>query len=517
MMKAQAGGDANPFAAAREQFESIIQELQGERALGMTHGEVEERLKEEGFELLRRLYQGYLDARRPAAAEEPVVGADGTARTHRREGERKLMTIFGEVTVRRMRYAGRGMSGLIPLDAELNLPQEVHSHGLRRRVAEEATRGSFEDALAAVQGATAASVGKRQAVELTTTAAQDFDAFYATRSVEPRAATGSILVLSVDGKGVVMRPSDLRPATQAAAQRRRHKLKRRLSKGEKRSTKRMATVAAVYTTAPFVRQPTDIVGSLAGTDSASARPKVEHKRVWASLAKPAEAVIAEAFDEAQRRDPHHTKRWVALVDGNAHQISALRRVAASRGVALTIVLDIIHVIEYLWDAAHALFGEADPAAEAWVNERLLRVLAGRASAVAGGMRRSATRRGLAPKDRAPVDKSAAYLINHKSLMTYQNFLADGLPIATGVIEGTCRHLVNDRMDITGARWSLDGAEAVLRLRALKSSSDLDAYWSFHFDREHDRLHKSRFQHNLIPATLPAQVALPEPLPFRRAA
>jgi len=517
MMKAQAGGSANPFAAAREQFERIVGQLQGEQAFDMTHAQVEERLQEEGFELLRRLFQGHLDARRPAEAAGPVVGADGIERTHRREGERKLMTIFGGVTVRRMRYGGRGMTGLIPLDGALNLPQEVHSHGVRRRVAEEAARGSFDEAVAAVRRATAATIGKRQAVDLTGTAAGDFDAFYATRSVDQAAATGSILVISVDGKGVVMRPEGLRPATREAAKSRRHKLKRRLSKGEKRATKRMATVAAVYTTAPFVRLPTDIVRALAGTDTAPVRPKVENKRVWASLAKSAEAVIAQAFDEAQRRDPQHTKRWVALVDGNAHQIRVLRREAAARGVALTIVLDIIHVIEYLWDAAHVFFTEGDPAAEAWVTERLLCVLDGRASAVAGGLRRRATRRGLAPKDRAPVDTSADYLINHKALMTYHTFLAEGLPIATGVIEGTCRHLVSDRKDITGARWGLDGAEAVLRLRALRSSGDFGAYWRFHLDREHQRLHKARFQGGLIPETCPTPLALPEPLPFRRAA
>jgi len=500
-MKAQDAVPANPFASAREQFERIIRDLESETAFAMTHGDLEEQLRTEGFELLRRLFQGHLDARRPGEVAETVVGADGAARTHRREGERQLMTIFGAVTVGRMRYGGRGIDSVIPLDAALNLPVEQHSHGVRRRVALEAARGSFDDAVSAVRTTTGATVGKRQAEALTAAAAVDFDAFYAARSADESAATGSILVISTDGKGVVMRPEGLRPATRAAARARRHKLKRRLSKGEKRDAKRMATVAAVYTIDPFVRRPTDIVQSLAGTDPGPARPRPEHKRVWASLAKSAEDVIVEAFDEAERRDPRRTRRWVALVDGNKHQIRILRREAAARGIALTIVLDIIHVIEYLWKAAHVFFAEGDSATEDWVTERLRIILHGRPGAMAGGMRRSATRRGLDATDRAPVDDCADYLVDYKDLMHYDAYLTDGLPIASGVIEGTCRHLVNDRMDITGARWGLDGAEAVLRLRALKSSGDLDAYWTFHLDREHERNHRSRFQGGVIPALL----------------
>jgi hypothetical protein len=519
-MKAQVSAPAKalaPFTAAREQFEQIVGDLESDRMFSMTHGDVEEHLRVEGFELLRRLFQGHLDARGPGEAGEAVVGADGVARTHRRQGERQLMTIFGEVTVRRLRYGGREMDCLIPLDAGLNLPVEHHSHGVRRRVAVEAARGSFDDAVAAVCDATAATVGKRQAEGLTAAAVVDFDAFYTTRAVDETAATGSVMVLSADGKGVVMRPEDLRPATRAAARGRRHKLKRRLCRGEKRSTKRMATVATVFTTAPFVRRPVDIIHALGGTDAGPRRPKPEHKRVWASLAKSADEVIHEAFEEAERRDPRHTKRWVALVDGNKHQIRVLRREAAVRGIDLTIVLDIIHVIEYLWKAAHVFFAEGDPAAEAWVTERLLIILHGRPSAVAGGIRRSATRRHLKPEDRAAVDDCADYLVTYKRFMDYKAYLADGLPIATGVIEGACRHLVNDRMDITGARWGLDGAEAVLRLRALKSSGDLDDYWSFHLDREHERRHRSRFKGGAIPAVIPFPSPQPLPAPLKKTA
>jgi len=106
--------------------------------------------------------------------------------------------------------------------------------------------------------------------------------------------------------------------------------------------------------------------------------------------------------------------------------------------------------------------------------------------VAIGLRRAATRAQLRRHQRRPVDKAADYIENNQQRLQYDQALAQGLPIATGVIEGACRHLVKDRMDITGARWGLPRAEAILKLRSLKVSGDLQAYWAFHYRREHAR-------------------------------
>jgi hypothetical protein len=270
---------ANPVASAREQFERIVRDLESETALGMTHGDLVEQFRTQGFESLRRLFQGHLDARGSGEVVETVVGAEGAARTHQRESERQLITIFGEVTVGRMRYGGRGIDSVIPLDGVLNLPVEQHSHGVRRRVALEPTPGSFDDAVCPVRTTTGATVGKRQTEALTAAAAVDFDAFYAAESADESGATESVLVISTDGKGVVMRPEGLRPATREAARVRRHKLERGLSKGEKHDAKRMTSVAGVCTFPPFVRRPSDIVHALAGTDPGPVRPRPEHKRV----------------------------------------------------------------------------------------------------------------------------------------------------------------------------------------------------------------------------------------------
>lgn len=512
-MKAQEPSLSQPFASAMAQFTSMCDHLQGEMARVQTHDQVEEWLHGEGIELMRQLMQGYLHLRSPEEPETVPVGADGIPRTHRRVDSRGLMTIFGDVEVRRSRYSARGAGSLAVLDGALNLPSEKYSLGLRRRFALEAARASYDEAVEAIAANTGARVGKRQAEELAVRSAQDFESFYTAREPQENTFSSGILVISVDGKGIVMRPEALRAETQAAAKARRHKHQHRLSKGEKRSTRRMATVAAVYTIAPFVREPVDIVSHLAGAPEPD-RPKPEHKRVWASVKRQPRAVIAQAFDEAERRDPRHTKRWVALVDGNKHQIRVLRQEAERRGIALTIILDIIHVTERLWDAAHVLHDEGDPKAEAWVSQRLCLILWGRAGAVAGGIRRSATLRGLTAAERKPMDACANYLLTYKSYLAYDQALALGLPIATGVIEGACRYLVKDRMDRTGARWGLHGAEAVLRLRALRASGDFDAYWRFHVECEQERNHRVHYADATVPVLRPTQLLQGNASPLR---
>lgn len=498
---------AEPFGQALAQFAKILTYLSSQEASKMTHSDLERKLAEEGQELLRRLLQEHLDLRSPGEATGPVRDAQGTERSEPpRLHERRLGSVFGPVEIRRLGYGGEGQASLHPLDAELNLPRERYSHELRRRAAEEAAKGSFDEAVESLGRQTGTKVPKRQLEELVDRAAVDFDAFYEQRSTNAEAASDSLMVLSFDGKGVVMHHQDLREETRKAAEKRKHKLNKRLSKGEKRNAKRMATVATVYTIRPWVRRPEQVARSLAPIHEVEAgqRPRPQNKRVWASLRKTPEEVIGQAFEEAQRRDPAHEKIWVALVDGNQTQLKILPQMAEKYGVDLTVVLDLIHVTEYLWKASTAFCEESSPEREEWVGQRLLEILRGHGSRVAGGIRRSATLRGLSIEEREAVDDCCDYLINHAPYLHYDKYLAIGSPIATGVIEGACRHLVKDRMELTGARWRLTGAEAVLRLRALRSSGDFDEYWHFHEAREYERNHAAHYADHEVPATKKAQ-------------
>jgi hypothetical protein len=490
-------GDDDGFDRSRARFEEVVGFLDGEGAAALSHAELEERLGTDGRELLRLLYQDHLDLR--AERERRLVevaDAEGLDRPSVEAGhERTLTTVFGEVTVTRLAYRRRGAPNLHPADAALNLPAERHSHGVRRLAATEAARGSFDDATSAVRSRTGAPVGKRQVEGLTARAATDVAAFYESRP-RPEAAPGEVVVLSVDAKGIVMRPGALRPATQSAAARSTLKLETRLSKGEKRNRKRMAEVGAVYAAVPVPRVATDVLASDDGPGPKP--PTARHKWLTASVVDDAASVVAAVFDEAERRDPAHERAWVALVDGNNHQIDRIRAEATRRGAEVSVVVDLIHVLEYLWRAAWSFFAEGDPAAEAWVHDKALAILEGKASIVAAAIRRKATCLGLQGGERTNADRAANYLLNKAPYLDYPTALAKGWPIATGVIEGACRHLVKDRMDITGARWGLDGAEAVLKLRAVRANGDFDAYWSFHLEQERQRVHEARYANGVVP-------------------
>lgn len=504
---------ADPFAAADQAYATITEFLRSKEACQVKHSELERQLETMGRELMRRLLQAHLELRQPGQAVEPVRDAAGTPLTPTPVHERSLESIFGTVEVVRTGYGAAGTSSLHPLDGALNLPPEKYSLEVRRRVAIEAAKSSFDEGAKTLEAYTGAHVPKRQFEELAIRAAQDFEAFYVKRQAGARADlhTGSILVLTVDGKGVVMRHEDLREATQRAAAARAKTFTARLGSGRRLHAKRMASVAAIYTVEPFVRTPEQILPeSPTLEETGPARPRPEHKRVWASLAQSPEAVIREMFDEAARRDPQRQKRWVALVDGNLPQIDHLQQLAEERNIPLILIVDFLHVAQYVWKAAGAFFPDQQHEQDRWTRAHLLEILRGKASLVAAGMRRSATLRQMAAAERKPVDDCADYLLHYSPYLQYDKALAEGVPIATGVIEGTCRHLVQDRMNLTGARWRLTGAEAVLRLRALRSSDDFDAYWKFHEQQEYERNHASRYANHRVPDTVPSPAILSQP-------
>lgn len=485
------------FYEARMEFADLIEQLLSPPAAGLTHSQAEDLIERQGREVLRQLLQGWLELRGAGDIGPALAGRDGVLRTQRHLHRRQLESLFGTVQVERLGYGAPGQASLHPLDAELNLPEERYSHALRKQVALEAARSSFEAVVEAIEEHTGAHVPKRQAEELCQRAAQDFDAFYAQRRAQPREPQadggGSIVVLTTDGKGVPMRTEALRAQTRKAAEAGTHKLRTRLSKGEKRHRKRMATVASVYSIAPYVRRADDLVRELAPVREVRTerRPQPQGKRVWASVRKEPRAVIAEMCDEARGRDPEGQRPWVVLVDGHEHQLRLIRQEVKRRSLTVTLILDLFHVLEYLWAAAFAFYTEGRAEAECWVRTQRHALLRGRASYVAAAMRRSATVRALPASKRAAVDTCADYFLKYRAMLRYDQYLAAGYPIGTGVIEGACRYLVKDRMERTGARWSLHGAEAVLRLRALWTNGDFEPYWVFHLHREYARNHASR--------------------------
>lgn len=504
----RAASAATSFESARAHGVEVERTLRGREMLQAEHATVEAFIEKQGREWARLMLEAQFALRAELEQRIEVVGADGAERSSARSTERQLETVVGTVIVPRLAYQKAGYEDLHPLDAALNLATDHFSFGVRHIAAKESARASFDEVVELIHDRSGAAVAKRQVEELTVRAARDFDMFY-ERQKREQDATSDLLVLSTDGKGIVMRHEDLREATRLAAEQKANKLETRLSPGEKADRKRMAQVCAVYSVAPWRRTAADVLHGLRDENTDSKRPRPSDKRVWASVEKHPLKVIRQAFEEALRRDPERRRRWVVLVDGEPRQLKSVKAEAKRAGVEVTLILDIVHVLEYLWLAGRALFGGSTPEAETWVGDRLLALLTGRSGGDVAGTIRWWAKGRKAQLDKAgckAIERACRYLANRTRtrLMRYADALRDGLPIATGVIEGACRYLVKDRMDRTGACWSLAGAEAVLRLRALRASGDFDDYWLFHLAREKERNHAARYADGDIPDPLPAR-------------
>ncbi|MGO8895940.1 MAG: hypothetical protein ACLQB1_40510 [Streptosporangiaceae bacterium] len=343
------------FSASVCLFTGLAAELAGPGTAGMTVCQLEELLDERGREIQRQLLQDHLNlraAREEAEARErsaPVTGPDGTARTRLEAGHGRLLaTLFGQVRVTRCAWRSPGAGNFCPADAELSLPAGRHSHSLARLAVLEAARGSFEAAHAAITRRCGPVIGKRQAEQAVVHAAAGIPAFYAARVPEP-CTSSMLVVLSADSKGIVMRPGALRAATARAAAR-LGKMRTRLTAGEKPNRKRMATLAAVYDAEPSPRRPHDVIappGGRHGSRQPRKGPRARAKWLSGSVRNDPADVIAAAFGQAEARDPAHLRTWVVLVDGAEHQLDLIRAEAARRGATVHIVIDLIHVLEFL--------------------------------------------------------------------------------------------------------------------------------------------------------------------------
>lgn len=476
------------FTDAINHLNALITELQSEILAQMEHGDIEQHINQQGHEIMRRLFQGHLDLLAANEEQTSVVTSNGVKPLNhiRQDTQRTLGSQFGKVKVTRKSYGQRNEASQFPLDKHLNLADSSYSDGLIQHVVLEALKGSFDNAVESIDRTTAGHTPKRQSLELVHDVSQDFEAYYQQNRFRLPEDTNDLLVLTFDGKGVVMRKEGLRECTRKNTEK-SNKLESRLSPGEKKDRKRMAMVAAVYTVTPHERTAQSVMNlELENERVLPFRAPVRNKRVWASLEREAEDVIREAFEEARQRDPEQKRTWVILIDGLPHQIRMINKVKSEMNLEATIVMDFIHVLEYLWKAAWCFFEKGDPLAEEWIAERSVKILQGKCAQVAKGIRQSATKRGV--DNREGIDKCASYLLNNKSRLQYGEALNKGFPIASGVIEGACRHLINDRLDITGSRWSLPGAEAVLKIRSLKSSGDFESYWRFHKEQSKKRLY-----------------------------
>jgi hypothetical protein len=382
-------------------------------------------------------------------------------------------------------FHAAGQEGFCPLDAELSLPPRCYSDLLRDWAEYCITNESYDESIKVLKRILDLSVSKLALETGVQEDAADVEAFYEQKAVPPAQAEGAILVIQADGKGVPMVRAQ--PAPQVA----------RRGKGKKRTKKKEAVVTAIYTIAPYFRTPQQVTEALlrelardaeipATANSQPTRPAPVGKEVRATLAGK-DTAFERLTRRVAQREGSHIQHRVALTDGAA----PLQRQVHDRLSRFTLVLDIIHAIEYLWDAANALLGETSPDRTSWVKEQLLHLLSGRTAAVIQILESHAQDSALSTSQRQALRTTIGYYRRNLPYMRYDLYLAQGWPIGTGVVEGACGHLVKDRMEQSAMRWTQLGAQAVLDLRAVRINDDWDEYQRFRRHCQHQRLYDNR--------------------------
>jgi hypothetical protein len=414
----------------------------------------------------------------------------GDGRTVRRLGElhtRRLLTVFGPFQLARHVYAQRPGQRLelIPTDQRLALPEAELSYLLQefdQLLGVQTPFGAVRDTLEMLLGF------KQSADTLERNSRQMAQAALAFRQAQPPVDPDEekeLLVVSDDNKGVPMvRPVEQRPV---GAHRK---------KGEKANKKQMACLGCVYSVGPNVRTPEEVVALLfrEGPKPLDKPPEAQQKRYWAELSREVDGQKVRGQDRVfeqlaaevrQRRKEGQV--LIHLSDGQK-TLEEDRHKYLPTDEKTVDILELLHVTPRLWQAAHLFFKEGSEQASAFVRERLLEVLKGNGQEVVEGLRQLGQQRQLKGSKAKRLKGLTGFLEGNQHRMRYDEYLEAGYPIATGVIEGACRHLVKDRMERAGMRWKVPGALAMLQLRAIHTNGDWEPFQSFRFHHETARLY-----------------------------
>ncbi|MEX0979230.1 MAG: ISKra4 family transposase [Pirellulales bacterium] len=455
---------------------------------GASAHEVERGLFDEMLALGKTLFQAFLQFVGPGDFGESVTLDDGRPVQRLREQHvRRLLTVFGEFFVSRWVYA-QGEKAKIefaPTDQRLQLPASEVSYLLQ----EWDQLLGVEQAFGQVREVIKTILRLSQAVDtLERTNQQMAEAapvFRDSQGPVDLAKEGELLVVTEDNKGIPMvRPVEEKPA---GAHR---------SKGEKANKKQMACIGSVYSVARHERTPEALVATLFRDPGRSKEqpPQAQNKRYWAELSheRDGEAVRGQDLVFEQLRAEIATRRrpgqWlVHLCDGQA-SLETDRHEYLPEDARTLDILDLMHVLSRVWEAAHVFHPEKSAEASAFVRQHLTRILHGEIGTVLGNWRRRATRQGLMGAKKKKLRALCAFLANNKHRMRYHDYLRLGCPVATGVIEGACRHVIKDRMERAGMRWKIPGAQAMLNLRAIHTNGDWTAFQDFRMALENECLY-----------------------------
>jgi len=471
----------------RAEVEELIEMVSGESSQAKTAYEIEGELWWRMLGLARQLLQLFFAMREKQEVRHKTIEVESIGYSYIGQRKRSYVSLFGEVCVSRAGYWCRGKGSQYPLDTALSLPARSFSDWVQERVSELSLLMPYAEAVGLCASWLGLNLPKRSTEHINGDHGAYMRAYYEDCDVAEAANEDRILVVSADGKGIPMTRQDSPP------------LEARRGRGQKKTAKKEATVTAIYSIAPYPRRSDDIIRALLAdydeTQALPARPTPTHKQVFGTL-DGQEVAFEHLVAQVKRRDQPQFAHYVALTDGNR----GLKYRVQEDLPQFTLIVDIIHVSEYLWEVANALYGETDPMRVVWMQDALRCVLDDDLDRLLNLL--DCLLPALSQSKQDTLTKVSRYLHNNRDFMDYQTYLHQGYPIGTGVIEGACRHLVKDRFERAGMRWSKQGAQVMLDLRATHLNGDWHDFQRF----RRQQAHQQRY-HSDHPDILPEAIML----------
>jgi hypothetical protein len=418
--------------------------------------------------------------RSQSASRESRKTIDGSELRYHRDTERHYVSIFGKLCFERPYFYRKGKGGQTPLDAELSLGDDCYSDLVREVNDYLGVYGVYHKACETLERLLGLKLSTRVIQTNLSEDTADVSAYYAQKLGPVASSEAGILVIQADGKGIPMILEETKTD------------KVRLGKGEKHGRKKEAIVTSVYSIEAFIRTPEQVVASYYDKISLDRPSKPQNKHLWATL-DGKNVALRRLAEQVQFRLGSHIQHKIALCDG----CKALQTRLAKYFPDFIQILDFIHANEYLWKVANALFGETNDQRFEWMKARTLQLLSGQTKQLIAEFRALTKQPKISKRKRLQLIKTANYFERNLPFMDYPTYLSNGWPIASGVIEGACRHFVKDRCELSGMRWLQTGAESLLRMRAVAENNDWDDYHVYRKQQRHLRLYGS-IQANLQP-------------------
>jgi hypothetical protein len=456
----------------RTLFEALLANIQNTADGPPSAYAMEHRLFTDLLEIGRLSLHGFYCSQQEALASVETVKVGENSLPLKGLRSRSVRSVFGQFTIERGYYYAN-KEGYHLLDAWLNMPEHSTTDLLREWQSTLACYDPYHK--------TSKTLGNILGQRLSARAIEDevardcdlADAFFNQQSAPEPSSEASILVFQADGKGIPMLGE------------KREGKRVRLGKGEKASRKKEAIATAVYTIAAYPRTPKEVTDSLFNTEPTtnqidSSEAKAAEKRKgpcnkWLrATLKGKSAAIALARKQVLTREGKHIGARVALTDGAL----SLQSQVVAKMPEFTLILDVIHAIEYLWKVANALYGETSTKRVMWVRERVLLMLSGGTQQIIDEFRQIANTPACRKRAKGVLLSTACYYERNLAYMRYDVYLKNGWPIGTGVIEGACRHLVKDRFELSGMRWTISGAESLLNLRSIAENDDWERFEAY---------------------------------------